>query len=98
MLWDCKECEICKEKLQVSTAVDGSLRMVNLDTDSAHCTAHPEEITGWLNLPQSNRDKIIICTVERSENTLFWKLQKAHMVYGPRHNTDFRTIDEIIIG
>ena len=36
--------------------------------------------------------------VERSENTLFWKLQKAHMVYGPRHNTDFRTIDEIIIG
>ena len=38
------------------------------------------------------------CMLERSENTLFWKLQKAHMVYGPRHNTDFRTIDEIIIG
>ena len=38
-----------------------------------------------------------ICT-GRSENTLFWKLQKAHLVYGPRHNTDFRTIDEIIIG
>ena len=37
-------------------------------------------------------------SLERSENTLFWKLQKAHMVYGPRHNTDFRTIDEIIIG
>ena len=37
-------------------------------------------------------------TLERSENTLFWKFQKAHMVYGPRHNTDFRTIDEIIIG
>ena len=37
-------------------------------------------------------------SLERSENTLFWKLQKAHMVYGPRHNTDFRTIDEIIFG
>ena len=41
---------------------------------------------------------VSIYILERSENTLFWKLQKAHMVYGPRHNTDFRTIDEIIIG
>ena len=43
-------------------------------------------------------DVSYIYLLERSENTLFWKLQKAHMVYGPRHNTDFRTIDEIIIG
>ena len=42
--------------------------------------------------------KIGTCNLERSENTLFWKLQNAHLVYGPRHNTDSRTIDEIIIG
>ena len=33
-----------------------------------------------------------------SEFTFFWKLQKARAVSGPRHSTDFRTIDEIIIG
>ena len=33
-----------------------------------------------------------------SEFAFFWKLQKARAVSGPRHSTDFRTIDEIIIG
>ena len=33
-----------------------------------------------------------------SEFRFFWKLQKALAVSGPRHNTDFRTIDGIVLG
>ena len=47
---------------------------------------------------ETTKNKIDPWSLERSENTFFWKLEKAHLVYGPRHNTDFRTIDEIIIG
>ena len=58
--------------------------------------SHTNNIPALLQWPPSS--PTLASALGWSEFTLFWKLQKARAVSGPRHSTDFRTIDEIIIG
>ena len=51
----------------------------------------------WANISYREQAQIWNYTPSRIR-AIFWKMHKAQAVTGPRHNTDFRTIDEIIIG
>ena len=51
----------------------------------------------WANISYREQAQIWNYTPSRIR-AIFWKMHKARAVTGPRHNTDFRTIDEIIIG